>query len=196
MSDLENDLRSDAAAWREQVDAARPAVAPGPARSRTRAYLAGIAAAAVVVAVAVVALVLRHPSDDTQGPIAAGGDHATTRPSSTAPRVTRPAARGPVPVPTRGHVPQAAKCPTSGSSSYGSGFAVSFAAGAKGAPTIEAAAAKFPPKNVQWAIARRSRTEALLLYRSRYLHVVRLPGGGWAVDSGGGCGGADATVAK
>jgi hypothetical protein len=202
MSDLDRELRTDGQAWRDQVDAVRPVLSP--ARSRTPVYLAGLAAAAVVVALAVVVLVLRHPSHHANGRIAAGREQASSAPS-------RAASPGPVgsttalpttvpttaPAPVR-HVPQRAVCPTSGGgdTAYGSGFSVSFAAGGKGEPTIQAAAAKYPPKNVDWSILAEDRNSALLVHASHYLHVVRLPGGGWAVDSGGSCGGATATVAK
>jgi hypothetical protein len=49
---------------------------------------------------------------------------------------------------------------------------------------------------VHWRIAAQNDNAALLLYESHFLHVVRLADGTWAVDSGGDCGGAVATVVK
>jgi hypothetical protein len=156
--DLDALLRSDARAWRDQVDAARPDLVTTPTRRRTVGpYVAGLVAAAL--------------SEDPDAPVSA------------------PAIRA-------GQVPAVAYCPTDGTGGAASGFAVSFAEGFAGAPTIEAAAAKFPPKNVQWTLAAQNGRAALLTYASHYLHLIRLSGGGWAVDSGGDCGGATATITR
>jgi hypothetical protein len=93
-------------------------------------------------------------------------------------------------------VPQRAVCSTNGNRAYGSGFSFSLTREAHAAPTIEAAAARFPPKHVHWTVAAHDTKSALLLYRTHFLHVVRVPAGGWAVDSGGDCGGVEATVGR
>ena len=93
-------------------------------------------------------------------------------------------------------MPQRAICPTNGDRAYGSGFSFALTREAHAAPTIEAAAARYPPKHVHWTVVAQDSNSALLLYRSHFLHVVRVPAGGWAVDSGGDCGNAAATVPK
>jgi hypothetical protein len=196
MSDLEKDLRADGRAWREQVDAVRPDVAPTPGRPRARVYLAGLAAAAVVVALAVVVLVLRHPSSSSGGHIAAGAEQA----SSASVASSSPASVGTSPLPTIGpapvrRVPQQADCPLGSS---GSGFAASIAANAHGYPSPEAAAehSGYGNPHAPWQVADRDQKAALLLQRWVYLHAIRLPDGSWLIDTGGTCGGGNATVAK
>ncbi|HEY8301498.1 MAG TPA: hypothetical protein VIG48_06350 [Jatrophihabitans sp.] len=184
MPDLEDELRADGAAWREQVDRSRPELSPRPARNRT--WIGGLVAAALVLGLAVVVLALRH-TDSPGGHVAAGDAPALKGSDRPVPVRTLPYLR---------RVPQQATCPSSGNRAYGSGMSFSLTRRTKAAPTIAAAAEAFPPKYVHWTIAARNSTSALLLYRAHYLHVVRLPGGGWAVDSGGSCGGADATVAR
>ncbi len=186
MPDLEDDLRADGAAWREQVDGVRPDLAPRAVPTRTRAWVGGLVAAALVVGLAVVVLVLRDPQSPS-GHSAAGADRA-------APRVT--VSGGPCPSPPCAMCRSGAICPTNGNRAYGSGFSFSLTRKANAAPTIQAAAAKFPPRNVHWTVAAQDASSALLLYRSHFLHLVRLPAGGWAVDSGGDCGNTDATVAR
>jgi hypothetical protein len=199
--DLDALLRSDAQAWRDQVDAARPDLGTTPVRRRSpsRHYVAGLIAAALVVGLAVLVVSLR-PGD--KATIRAGGSVSTEASGSSAipdplPSVSEtsdPDAPVSAPAPGPGRVPEVAYCPAGGSGGSASGFGVSFAQGEKGSPTIEAAAAKFPPKDAQWAVVAQDDQAALLTYASHYLHLIRLPGGGWAVDSGGDCGGADATV--
>ena len=190
MPDLEDDLRADGAAWRAQVDGVRPELAPrhAPSRRRSHAVLGGLVAAALVLGLTVVVLALRR-TDSTDAHRIAGADRAApTRTASSSPYHVNT-------LPYVTHVPRQAVCPTGAGRAYGSGFHFLLDR-SKGASTIAAAAAKYPPKNVQWTVAAHNAQSALLLYRSHFLHVVRVPGGGWAVDSGGDCGGVDAILAK
>ncbi|HEY2298759.1 MAG TPA: hypothetical protein VGH43_13580 [Jatrophihabitans sp.] len=201
--DLDALLRSDAQVWREQVDSARPDIVPTPVRKRSASpYVAGLIAAVLVAGLAVLVVSLRP---DHKGTIAAGGPVSSAAPAGSSaipnplPSVSAtvdPGGTMSAPTPVLGHVPGAAYCPTDGSSAYGSGFSVSFAGNRSGSATIEAAAAKFPPRDAQWTVVARDDRAALLTYGSQFLHVIRLPDGTWAVDSGGNCGGADATIAR
>ena len=197
--DLDARLRSDAQAWRDQVDAARPDLGTTPVRKRSATpYAAGLIAAGLVVALAVLVVSLRP---DDKGTVEAGGPVSTAAPagSSAIPNPLPSVSAGPrtpVSAPRPGQVPAVAYCPANGSSDSGSGFGVSFPDGGRGAPTIEAAAANYPPKGARWTVVAQSDQAALLTYGSHYLHVIRLPRGGWAVDSGGNCGGADATITR
>jgi hypothetical protein len=197
--DLDAQLRADAQVWRDQVDAARPDIDTTPRRKRSATpYVAGLIAAALVAGLAVLVVSLRP---NHNGTTVAGGAVSTAAPvgSSAIPNplpsvsaTTNPSASGP-PTPVFGRVPGAAYCPTGGA---GSGFGVSFAQDATGSPTLEGAAAKFPPHDAQWTVVARSDSAALLTAGSHFLHVIKLPDGTWAVDSGGDCGGGNATIQR
>src|SRR5689334_7990897 len=179
--DLDALLRSDARAWRDQVDAASPDLVPTPTHRRTAApYVAGLVAAALVVGLAVLVMNLRP---DDKGRIEAGGPGSSGA-TSAGSAIPNPVPTGsedpgaPVSAPAirAGQVPPVAYCPTEGTGGVASGFGVSFAEGFAGAPTVEAAAAKFPPKHVQWTVAAQNGRAALLTYASHYLHLIRLSG--------------------
>jgi hypothetical protein len=174
--DLDTELRSDAALWREQVDGLRPDFAPAPAQQRRRMtpVLAGLAAAAVVLGATVLVLVLRHNAGST-------------------PRTQAGIAPGPAPTAVSKHVPHSAQCapPPGGGSSSQTGFSRLLAPNATGSPTIGGAvrAARFGPRTMtSWHLAARNDHAALVLSGPRYLHVRRLRDRTWYVDGGGKCG--------
>ena len=203
--DLDALLHADGQSWRDQVDAARPDFVTTPVRRgpSTRHYVAGLVAAALVVGLAVLVVSLRPDGRGTiraGAPVTSGSTTGSSAIPNPLPRVsasTAPSEPVSAPPPAAGRVPQVAYCPTTpGGSNTGSGFGVSVAQGASGEPSIEAAAAKYPPKDAQWTIVAQNDHAALLTYASHFLHLVRLPDGTWVVDSGGDCGGADATVVR
>lgn len=207
MSDVEkelreDELREDGRAWREQVGAPRTDLTPRPARSRTRVYLGGLAAAAVVVALAVVVLALRHPSQHTDGRVAAGreqGSTAVRTPGAPTSFPSRPGWGPPPPPPPPQHhlvhVPQHVKCPTG---SAGMGFAASIAGDAHGYSSPQAAAdhSGYGNPHAAWQVVARDHDSALLQQPSVYLHVIRLKDGSWLVDSGGSCGDANPSAPR
>ena len=184
LDDLDTELRSDAALWREQVDGLRPDFTVAPAATSTRRphrltpYVGGLAAAAVVLAATVLVLMLRR-------------DHGST--STT--EAGNPGSSAPASVST--HVPHQARC--SDTSGGQSGFGASLAPGATGSRTLAQAVrvAKYGPRKISaWHIAARNAHAVLLLSGPRYLHVIRVSDGTWFVDGGGRCGSGKAILPK
>lgn len=172
--DLDTELRTDAAFWREQVDGLRPefTTAPTPPHRRFAPVLAGLAAAAVVLAATVVILMLRNNG-------------------SPAPRTQAGIGPGPTPTAVSTHVPSQAQCTYSNpGANHGTGFEAARPPGVTGKPTLAEAvrAAKYGPRDISaWHIAARNARAVLLLSGSRYLHIERLHDATWFVDSGGSC---------